>query len=156
MGGVNPGMGSYYGGYGYPPAYQQPQAYPQGYNPQQQQVNNPQAPQQPMPQQPMPQPQAYPQQNGFNPAFPYQPSPVMSQQNGYGYNQAGFTAPNPAMQGINPIGYVENNGQKDFTANQPGPAVNSGTQAQPNLPEPPKNPNVVDNNKAVVGKNFAG
>lgn len=158
MGGV-PGYNNGYpnGMYNGAPAYN-------GYNP------NPGYPQNQMPPQNPVNP-GYPNNSNFaqNPNIPVQPQPQAPQPNGgYGmpmpnyvgspYNNApAYGAPPQAAANANPVGYVEQP-QQDFTTTtqkvaMPGPNLNAGTQQNPVMPEPPKNPNIKDP-KATVSKQF--
>lgn len=158
MGGV-PGYNNGYpnGMYNGAPAYN-------GYNP------NPGYPQNQMPPQNPVNP-GYPNNSNFapNPNIPVQPQPQAPQPNGgYGmpmpnyvgspYNNApAYGAPPQAAANANPVGYVEQP-QQDFTTTtqkvaMPGPSLNAGTQQNPVMPEPPKNPNIKDP-KATVSKQF--
>jgi hypothetical protein len=138
MAGIAPGMGGYYGqqpgwysGAPVPQGAMQTPGYGYGY-PAQPQGQMPPA-QAPAPGTSVMQPQA--PMYGYNPNV-YGPAPG---------------APMASAPG-NPIGFVDNSQQRDFT-NQAGQPT---SPTQPPMPAAPQNPNLEQNNKAEVGKTFAG
>lgn len=101
--------------------------------------------------------------NTYNPNVKYdafgRPMPTQAPAMGVFNQSAPQQQPMPSA---NPIGYVDTN--TDFTMQSqnntvapqmPGPNTNAGTQQVPPMPEPPKNPNVVDNGAATT-KAFPG